>query len=97
MVTHPITSRKLHQPDIPCNFLKWGLLGFWSFASPLKQKPLDSTVDCCPEDIASIWDDFSWNVDTAKLYHLLEHWAKEWSPWEWRELYQIMIDGRRKI
>ncbi|RHN50668.1 hypothetical protein MtrunA17_Chr6g0460021 [Medicago truncatula] len=33
----------------------------------------------------------------AKLYHLLELRNEKRSPWERRELYQIMTDGRRKI
>ncbi|GAU13307.1 hypothetical protein TSUD_42610 [Trifolium subterraneum] len=69
-----VTSRKLHQPEIPCDFLKWGSIGFCRtsrFATgfnPLKQKPLDSIVDVerlkdrYPEDIASIWDDFGYDV-----------------------------------
>ncbi|WJX20557.1 hypothetical protein P8452_10098 [Trifolium repens] len=90
-----VTSRKLHQSEIPCDFLKWGSLGFCRtsrFATgfnPLKQKPLDSIVDVerlkdrYSEDIASIWDDYHIGRGhigasmKAKLYHLLEHRAKE--------------------
>jgi len=62
-------AAKLHQPDIPCDFQKWGSIGFCrtsKFASgfnPLQPKPLDTIVDVhrlkdrYPEDIASIWDD----------------------------------------
>ncbi|XP_004496429.1 uncharacterized protein [Cicer arietinum] len=57
--------------------------------SPLEHKPLDSIVDIerlknrYPDDIASIWDDYHIGrghigaTMTAKLYHLLEHRAKE--------------------
>ncbi|XP_027347334.1 uncharacterized protein LOC113858781 [Abrus precatorius] len=63
-------SKKVHQPEIPCDFLKRGSLGFCrtsKFASgfnPLQPKPLDSIVDVhglkdrYPEDIASVWDDY---------------------------------------
>jgi len=62
-------AAKLHKQDIPCDFQKWGSVGFFrtsKFASgfnPLQPKPLDSIVDVhrlkdrYPEDIASIWDD----------------------------------------
>ncbi|KAI5414334.1 hypothetical protein KIW84_040006, partial [Lathyrus oleraceus] len=63
---------------------------FASGFSPLREKPLDSIVDIhrlkdrYPDDIASIWDDYHigrGHIGTtmkAKLYHLLEHRAKEW-------------------
>ncbi|KAJ1387553.1 hypothetical protein SESBI_39887 [Sesbania bispinosa] len=63
-------SQKLHQPEIPCDFLKWGSLGFCRtsrFATgfnPLQRKSLDSIVDVerlkdrYPDEIASIWDDY---------------------------------------
>ncbi|KAE9610727.1 hypothetical protein Lal_00021198 [Lupinus albus] len=66
------TSQKLQQPpEILCNFMKWGSVGFIrtlsNFATgftPLKPKPLDSIVDVHrlkdrdPQDIASAWDDY---------------------------------------
>ncbi|KAG4967747.1 hypothetical protein AAZX31_12G108300 [Glycine max] len=63
-------AKKLHQPEIPSDFQKWGSVGFSrtsKFASgfnPLQPKPLDSIVDVhrlkdrYPEDIASVWDDY---------------------------------------
>ncbi|XP_027908718.1 uncharacterized protein LOC114168178 [Vigna unguiculata] len=63
-------AAKLHKQEIPCDFQKWGSVGFCrtsKFASgfnPLQPKPLDSIVDVhrlkdrYPEDIASIWDDY---------------------------------------
>ncbi|KAK7319779.1 hypothetical protein RJT34_04504 [Clitoria ternatea] len=62
--------KKLHKPEIPCDFLKWGSLGFCrtsKFATgfnPLQPKPLDSIVDVqrledrYPDEIASVWDDY---------------------------------------
>ena len=61
--------RKLQQPEIPNDFLKWSSLGFCrtsKFATgfaPLQPKPLDSIMDVervkdrSTEDIASVWDD----------------------------------------
>lgn len=69
-VSAAATSQKFHQPQLPCNFLKWGSLGFCRtsrFATgfnPLQLKPLDSIVDIerlkdrDPENITSIWDDY---------------------------------------
>lgn len=68
-VSPAVTSQRLHQPELPCDFRKWGSLGFCRtsrFATgfnPLQLKPLDSIVDIerlkdrDPENITSIWDD----------------------------------------
>ncbi|XP_028238122.1 uncharacterized protein LOC114417198 [Glycine soja] len=74
------TTRKLHQPEIPSSFQKWGSVGFFrtsKFASgfnPLQRKPLD---------LGRIWSTYHIGrghigaTMKAKLYHLLEHRASE--------------------
>ncbi|XP_058752760.1 uncharacterized protein LOC131625937 [Vicia villosa] len=72
-----------------CSFGFRRMSRFASGFNPLREKPLDSIVDIhrlkdrYPDDIASIWDDYHIGrghigaTMKAKLYHLLEHRAKE--------------------
>lgn len=63
-------TEKLHKPEIPGDFVKWGGFGFYrtsKFATgftPLQLKPLDSIIAVerakgkTAEELAGIWDDY---------------------------------------